>query len=74
MWRGWAALLADGLAEEPAGFTNLAVSGSQTGKCWNGGCPPRWTRSPTSCPSARLDLRASAAVSAALSATPTGQR
>ncbi|MBB6078229.1 lysophospholipase L1-like esterase [Streptomyces paradoxus] len=29
-WRGWAALLADGLCEEPAGFTNLAVSGSQT--------------------------------------------
>ncbi|MFF7794916.1 GDSL-type esterase/lipase family protein [Streptomyces sp. NPDC007991] len=29
-WRGWAALLADGLAEEPVGFTNLAVSGSQT--------------------------------------------
>lgn len=29
-WRGWAALLADGLAEEPAAFTNLAVSGSQT--------------------------------------------
>ncbi|GGV66936.1 SGNH/GDSL hydrolase family protein [Streptomyces massasporeus] len=30
VWRGWAALLADGLAEEPVGFTNLAVSGSQT--------------------------------------------
>ncbi|MZF89542.1 SGNH/GDSL hydrolase family protein [Streptomyces sp. SID5643] len=29
-WRGWAALLADGLSEEPAAFTNLAVSGSQT--------------------------------------------
>ncbi|KOU74330.1 lipase [Streptomyces sp. MMG1533] len=32
-WRGWAALLADGLGEEPAQsveFTNLAVSGSQT--------------------------------------------
>ncbi|NEE23546.1 SGNH/GDSL hydrolase family protein [Streptomyces sp. SID7499] len=29
-WRGWAALLADGLAVEPAGFTNLAVSGAQT--------------------------------------------
>ncbi|MGX4693405.1 SGNH/GDSL hydrolase family protein [Streptomyces sp. JNUCC 63] len=31
-WRGWAALLADGLAEEPASveFTNLAVSGAQT--------------------------------------------
>ncbi|MFF7260376.1 SGNH/GDSL hydrolase family protein [Streptomyces sp. NPDC101112] len=28
-WRGWAALLADGLAPE-AEFTNLAVSGSQT--------------------------------------------
>ncbi|MEU1104601.1 SGNH/GDSL hydrolase family protein [Streptomyces tibetensis] len=29
-WRGWAALLAEGLAEERVGFTNLAVSGSQT--------------------------------------------
>ncbi|MEU6576502.1 SGNH/GDSL hydrolase family protein [Streptomyces sp. NPDC046805] len=29
-WRGWAALLADGLAEEPAEFTNLAVSGART--------------------------------------------
>ncbi|MGW0819028.1 SGNH/GDSL hydrolase family protein [Streptomyces viridiviolaceus] len=29
-WRGWAALLAPGLAEEPAEFTNLAVSGAQT--------------------------------------------
>ncbi|MGW2722494.1 SGNH/GDSL hydrolase family protein [Streptomyces sp. NPDC001492] len=29
-WRGWAALLADGLAEEPVEFTNLAVSGAQT--------------------------------------------
>lgn len=29
-WRGWAALLAAGLTEEPVGFTNLAVSGSQT--------------------------------------------
>ncbi|MGW0583203.1 SGNH/GDSL hydrolase family protein [Streptomyces sp. NPDC002920] len=29
-WRGWAALLADGLAEEPVDFTNLAVSGAQT--------------------------------------------
>jgi lysophospholipase L1-like esterase len=29
-WRGWAALLAGGLADEPAHFTNLAVSGSQT--------------------------------------------
>ncbi|MEV5817244.1 SGNH/GDSL hydrolase family protein [Streptomyces mutabilis] len=29
-WRGWAALLAAGLAEEPAEFTNLAVSGAQT--------------------------------------------
>ncbi|MER6211965.1 SGNH/GDSL hydrolase family protein [Streptomyces sp. NPDC001642] len=32
-WRGWAALLADGLAEQPEGsveFTNLAVSGAQT--------------------------------------------
>ncbi|GCB51173.1 hypothetical protein SNL152K_8526 [Streptomyces sp. NL15-2K] len=29
-WRGWAALLAGGLAEEPVRFTNLAVSGSQT--------------------------------------------
>ncbi|MEU1317614.1 SGNH/GDSL hydrolase family protein [Streptomyces tibetensis] len=29
-WRGWAALLAAGLAEERVGFTNLAVSGSQT--------------------------------------------
>ncbi|MER6925586.1 GDSL-type esterase/lipase family protein, partial [Streptomyces spiralis] len=28
--RGWAALLADGLAEEPVEFTNLAVSGAQT--------------------------------------------
>lgn len=31
VWRGWAALLADGLAERRAGFTNLAVSGAQTG-------------------------------------------
>ncbi|MFF4488239.1 SGNH/GDSL hydrolase family protein [Streptomyces sp. NPDC001544] len=30
VWRGWAALLADGLAEGPVEFTNLAVSGSQT--------------------------------------------
>ncbi|MEU0020797.1 SGNH/GDSL hydrolase family protein [Streptomyces rochei] len=29
-WRGWAALLAAGLAEEPVEFTNLAVSGAQT--------------------------------------------
>lgn len=29
-WRGWAALLAGGLADEPVDFTNLAVSGSQT--------------------------------------------
>jgi lysophospholipase L1-like esterase len=29
-WRGWAALLATGLAEQPAQFTNLAVSGAQT--------------------------------------------
>lgn len=29
-WRGWAALLADGLAEDSAEFTNLAVSGAQT--------------------------------------------
>ncbi|MFJ5309196.1 SGNH/GDSL hydrolase family protein [Streptomyces sp. NPDC088350] len=32
-WRGWAALLADGLAGQPEGsveFTNLAVSGAQT--------------------------------------------
>ncbi|GAA5216679.1 SGNH/GDSL hydrolase family protein [Streptomyces thinghirensis] len=28
-WRGWAALLAAGLAEEPAEFTNLALSGAQ---------------------------------------------
>lgn len=30
VWRGWAALLADGLAEGPVEFTNLAVSGAQT--------------------------------------------
>ncbi|MEV0176200.1 SGNH/GDSL hydrolase family protein [Streptomyces sp. NPDC050803] len=29
-WRGWAALLAAGLAEQPVEFTNLAVSGAQT--------------------------------------------
>ncbi|MFR0353946.1 SGNH/GDSL hydrolase family protein [Streptomyces sediminimaris] len=29
-WRGWAALLADGLAEDRVEFTNLAVSGAQT--------------------------------------------
>lgn len=29
-WRGWAALLADGLSEGPGRFTNLAVSGAQT--------------------------------------------
>ncbi|MFF4017038.1 SGNH/GDSL hydrolase family protein [Streptomyces sp. NPDC001843] len=29
-WRGWAALLAGGLAEGPVKFTNLAVSGAQT--------------------------------------------
>ncbi len=29
-WRGWAALLAGGLAEQPVDFTNLAVSGAQT--------------------------------------------
>ncbi|MGW3953811.1 SGNH/GDSL hydrolase family protein [Streptomyces sp. NPDC004752] len=29
-WRGWAALLADGIAEGPVEFTNLAVSGAQT--------------------------------------------
>ncbi|MGW2825351.1 SGNH/GDSL hydrolase family protein [Streptomyces sp. NPDC001443] len=29
-WRGWAALLADGLAAGPVEFTNLAVSGAQT--------------------------------------------
>ncbi|KUL32888.1 SGNH/GDSL hydrolase family protein [Streptomyces regalis] len=29
-WRGWAALLADGLSEPSAAFTNLAVSGAQT--------------------------------------------
>jgi len=29
-WRGWAALLADGLAEDSVEFTNLAVSGAQT--------------------------------------------
>ncbi|WP_399137107.1 SGNH/GDSL hydrolase family protein [Streptomyces sp. NBUA17] len=29
-WRGWAALLAAGLAEEPVDFTNLARSGAQT--------------------------------------------
>ncbi|MDK1346524.1 SGNH/GDSL hydrolase family protein [Streptomyces sp. 378] len=30
VWRGWAALLAHGLAEGPVDFTNLAVSGSRT--------------------------------------------
>ncbi|CAL9386683.1 hypothetical protein SUDANB108_01174 [Streptomyces sp. enrichment culture] len=30
-WRGWAALLAAGLGEEAVRFTNLAVSGAQTG-------------------------------------------
>ncbi|MER7053880.1 GDSL-type esterase/lipase family protein [Streptomyces sp. NPDC000351] len=29
-WRGWAALLAAGLAEEPAEVTNLALGGAQT--------------------------------------------
>jgi lysophospholipase L1-like esterase len=29
-WRGWAALLAAGLTEEPVEFTNLALSGAQT--------------------------------------------
>ncbi|MFI9772318.1 SGNH/GDSL hydrolase family protein [Streptomyces sp. NPDC052415] len=29
-WRGWAALLAGGLAEQPVDFTNLAVGGAQT--------------------------------------------
>jgi lysophospholipase L1-like esterase len=29
-WRGWAALLAGGLAEQPVDFTNLAVSGAQS--------------------------------------------
>ncbi|MER5755790.1 SGNH/GDSL hydrolase family protein [Streptomyces sp. NPDC002088] len=29
-WRGWAALLAEGLASGPVAFTNLAVSGAQT--------------------------------------------
>ncbi|MFF4836756.1 SGNH/GDSL hydrolase family protein [Streptomyces sp. NPDC001315] len=29
-WRGWAALLAEGLAAGPVAFTNLAVSGAQT--------------------------------------------
>ncbi|MFR9799627.1 SGNH/GDSL hydrolase family protein [Streptomyces sp. MS06] len=29
-WRGWAALLAPGLAEGPVEFTNLAVSGART--------------------------------------------
>lgn len=29
-WRGWAALLAAGLADEPVEFTNLAVSGALT--------------------------------------------
>ncbi|MDQ0388958.1 lysophospholipase L1-like esterase [Streptomyces sp. DSM 42143] len=29
-WRGWAALLAAGLADEPVEFTNLAASGAQT--------------------------------------------
>ncbi|MGI5453058.1 SGNH/GDSL hydrolase family protein [Streptomyces sp. CA-249302] len=29
-WRGWAALLAPGLAEDSVEFTNLAVSGAQT--------------------------------------------
>ncbi|WP_240999744.1 SGNH/GDSL hydrolase family protein, partial [Streptomyces sp. Tu 4128] len=29
-WRGWAALLATGLAEQPVLFTNLARSGAQT--------------------------------------------
>lgn len=29
-WRGWAALLAGGLVDRPAGFTNLAASGAQT--------------------------------------------
>ncbi|MDT6987427.1 SGNH/GDSL hydrolase family protein [Streptomyces lusitanus] len=29
-WRGWAELLAESLAPEPARFTNLAVSGAQT--------------------------------------------
>lgn len=29
-WRGWAELLADGIAEGPVQFTNLAVSGAQT--------------------------------------------
>ncbi|MFE9609483.1 SGNH/GDSL hydrolase family protein [Streptomyces sp. NPDC006012] len=29
-WRGWAALLAGGMAEGPVDFTNLAVSGAQT--------------------------------------------
>ncbi|MHC3471775.1 SGNH/GDSL hydrolase family protein [Streptomyces sp. 7R007] len=29
-WRGWAALLAGGLAEQAVEFTNLAVSGAQT--------------------------------------------
>ncbi|MEU6609756.1 SGNH/GDSL hydrolase family protein [Streptomyces shenzhenensis] len=29
-WRGWAALLADGVADGPVEFTNLAVSGAQT--------------------------------------------
>ncbi|WP_327693577.1 SGNH/GDSL hydrolase family protein [Streptomyces sp. NBC_00459] len=30
MWRGWAALLADGFGDTPVDFTNLAVSGAQT--------------------------------------------
>lgn len=29
-WRGWAALLAGGLSQDPVEFTNLAVSGAQT--------------------------------------------
>jgi lysophospholipase L1-like esterase len=37
---GWAALLAHGLTEEPVDCTHLAVSGSQTGTCRSGSCPP----------------------------------
>ncbi|MGA4966145.1 SGNH/GDSL hydrolase family protein [Streptomyces pseudogriseolus] len=38
-WRGWAELLAGSLAPEPAHFTNLAVSGAQTGDLLEGQLP-----------------------------------
>lgn len=53
-WRGWAALLVDGLSDGPdmsVEFTNLAVSGPRRATSWNGRPRRRWPWVRTWCPS-----------------------